>query len=118
MEKEKFENLYADNNNMRVYELLKLIEYNFRDERQVSFYANKLCLSTKRLNEVLKSKTNKTVSEIIHERLIIEAKNEIVIDKKSIKEVALDLGFSDLSYFNRFFKKHTGFSPQDYRVNC
>ncbi|WP_372489943.1 helix-turn-helix domain-containing protein [Chitinophaga sedimenti] len=60
----------------------------------------------------MREKFGFTVSQIIYHLLLIEAKREIGHGRKSIKEIAYELGFSEQSYFSRFFKKQTGTTPR------
>ncbi len=53
----------------------------------------------------------------IHERLVLEARRLLFHTDNSLKEIGFDLGFSDASYFNRFFKRETGVTPAGYRSN-
>lgn len=102
-------------NEKRIYRFLLLLEDYYDTEKGVSFYADKLNLSTKRLNQILKQKTGKTINQILQERTLTEAKHLLFVGKKSIKEVAYTLGFHDASYFSRFFKKMTKLNPEEFR---
>ena len=102
-------------NEKRVQVFLSLLEQNFVTERNVSFYAQSLNVSPKRLNQILKKKFGKTINQIIMLRLVREAKHQLFISEKTIKEIAFDLGFEDKSYFTRFFKKMTGLTPETYK---
>ncbi|NRB52031.1 MAG: helix-turn-helix transcriptional regulator [Saprospiraceae bacterium] len=89
-----------------------LLEENYKREHQVQFYANHLFISPKGLNNATKRELGKTTSELIKEKIIIEAKRELYQGKKTIKEIAFELGFEDPAYFSRFFKKSTSKSPK------
>ena len=65
-----------------------------------------LAVSAKTLAKIVKTHFNKTIGELISERIIIEAKRELYLTNKSIKEIAFDLGYNDEYYFSRFFKKN------------
>lgn len=104
-----------DINAKRVYHFLVLLENHYKTSRQTSFYAEKLNLSAKRLNQILKEQTGKTITQLIQERVIMEAQRQLYQGHKSIKEIGIDLGFADKSYFSRFFKKHTGTSPEGFK---
>ncbi|RZL27940.1 MAG: helix-turn-helix domain-containing protein, partial [Pedobacter sp.] len=97
----------------RLYEFLMLLEGNFQTVTNIDFYAGKLGISSKRLNQILKEKLNKTGTQIIHDRIILEAKRKIIHSDVTIKEIAYDLGFTDRPYFSRFFKKQTGETPEE-----
>ncbi|SEM67692.1 AraC-type DNA-binding protein [bacterium A37T11] len=104
-----------DINEKRIYEFMMLLEMNYHQERNTDFYAGKLRVSSKRLNQVLKEKLNKTGMQLIHDRIILEAKRQIIHSESTIKEIAYDLGFNDRPYFSRFFKQHTGLSPEQFQ---
>ncbi|WP_225872327.1 helix-turn-helix domain-containing protein [Pedobacter frigidisoli] len=72
-------------------------------------------ISSKRLNQILKEKLNKTGMQIIHDRIILEVKRKIIHSELTIKEIAYDLGFSDRPYFSRFFKKQTQQTPEAFQ---
>lgn len=99
----------------RVYEFLMLLESNYQQVRNTDFYAGKLGISSKRLNQILKEKLGKTGMQLIHDRLILEAKRNIIHSEITIKEIAYELGFSDRPYFSRFFKKQTGQTPEEFQ---
>ena len=98
-------------NCQRLVDLGKVIEEHFKEERTVEFYSRKLELSAKRLNEISKETSGQTVTQMIHKRLILEAKREMVSKSKNIQAISDELGFETASYFARFFKKHEGVSP-------
>lgn len=95
--------------------LRQSIEKNFRNRYSASDYANQLNISVKALAKVTKAYFNKTITEVISERIIIEAKRELYLSNKTIKEIAYELGYADEYYFSRFFKVNTDVSPQMYR---
>jgi AraC family transcriptional activator of pobA len=99
----------------RVYEFLMLLESNYQQVRNTDFYAGKLGISSKRLNQILKDKLDKTGMQLIHDRIILEAKRSIIHSEITIKEIAYELGFSDRPYFSRFFKKQTGQTPEEFQ---
>lgn len=104
-----------DINQKRVYEFMMLLEENYQQERNAEFYGAALGLSSKRLNQILKDKLDKTGMQLIHDRIILEAKRKIIHSEYTLKEIAYDLGFTDRPYFSRFFKKQTGSSPEDFQ---
>lgn len=91
------------------------IEENFRTKHSPSDYASMLYVTTKTLAKVSKMHYNKTLSNIINERIIIEAKRELYLTSKTVKKIAWELGYEDEYYFSRFFKVNTNMSPQKYR---
>lgn len=87
-----------DINQKRVYEFLMLLESNYLQVRNTDFYAGKLGISSKRLNQILKDKLDKTGMQLIHDRIILESKRLMIHSESTIKEIAYDLGFSDRPY--------------------
>ena len=101
----------------RLDEFLELLENNIYKFKQVSQYANMLNLSTFQLNSMVKSTLGKTCSSLIDEHIILESKRYLLATTEQVKEIAYNLGYEDVSYFIRFFKKHTGQTPETYRTN-
>lgn len=89
----------------------------FHELHEVGDYASLLHISAGHLSEVVKMQSGKPAIKHIHERLILEARRLLFHTNNSLKEIAFDLGFSEASYFNRFFKRETGVTPADYRHN-
>jgi AraC family transcriptional regulator, transcriptional activator of pobA len=85
--------------------------------KQVSWYAEKLHLTAYQLNAITKSTIGKTSSMIINEYVLLEAKRYLLATSNQIIQIAQLLGYDDVSYFIRFFKKHTGQSPDAFRNN-
>ena len=92
------------------------IETNFRTKHSASDYAELLYISPKTLAKMTKAHFNKTLSSLISERIIIEAKRELYLTNKTVKEIAYELGYEDEYYFSRFFKTNAEVSPQNYRT--
>lgn len=95
--------------------LKNLIEKHYREKHTPSAFAELLFITPKALGKLTKTHFNKTPSELIHERIIIEAKRELYLTNKAVKEIAAELGFDDEFYFSRFFKNNVNVSPQVYR---
>lgn len=101
----------------RFEELVRLLETNIFRMKNVSDYADLLNLSPYQLNSIAKISVGKTVSELVNDQIILEAKRHLIATPAQVKEVADLLGYEDPSYFIRFFKKHTGQSPDAFRKN-
>lgn len=96
-------------------QLKDAVEANFRSKHSPSEYAEMLFVSPKTLAKITKNHFNKTISSIINERIIIEAKRELYLTNKTVKEIAYEMGYDDEYYFSRFFKVNADVSPQMYR---
>ncbi|SHF84090.1 Helix-turn-helix domain-containing protein [Flavobacterium fontis] len=95
--------------------LKNYIETHFKTKHSASDYANLLNVSANALAKITKTHFNKTLTDLISERIIIEAKRELYLTNKAVKEIAYELGYTDEYYFSRFFKKNADISPQAYR---
>ena len=94
---------------------LKILEENFRRDEGVSFYAGKMNMSERNLNLICKNNFQKSVSEIIETRKLIEAKNLLLHSTKTISEIGFDLGYNEKSYFTRVFHAKMGVTPSRFR---
>jgi AraC family transcriptional activator of pobA len=92
-----------------------LVEEHFRKERQLAFYAGKLAMTPDRLNDHVKRAAGVTAGHLIRQRVLSEAKRQLVFTNQPIHEIAYDLTFADPSHFTRFFRKQTGTTPQAFR---
>lgn len=101
----------------RLEEFLSLMETHISNQKQVSQYADMLNLSSYQLNAISKATLGKTGSEIINEYIILESKRYLLATSNQINQIAYHLGYDDISYFIRFFKKNTGYSPEVFRHN-
>lgn len=92
-----------------------LLSEHFIEERQVSFYAEKMHLTPKYFSTIIKDVSGKTAGAWINEMLLLESKVRLQNKEQSIAQIAEELNFSDPSHFGKFFKKHIGVSPFEYR---
>lgn len=103
----------------RDYDLLvryrALLEAHFRSERSLAFYAGDLAVTPARLNAACKARAGKTASDLLYERIVMEAKRYLVYTESSVAQVAHLTGFDDPAYFNRFFTQRVGVSPGAFR---
>lgn len=91
------------------------IEEHYKTKHSAGEYADLLNISVRALSRISKIQFNKTLTNLIAERIIIEAKRELYLTSKPVKRIAFELGFSDEFYFSRFFKRNAAVSPQMYR---
>ncbi len=91
------------------------LEKSYETNRSAAFYAQAINVSIKKLNQTLLNNTGKTASQIITDRVMLEAKRYLCYADNSIKEIAAQLNFEDEFYFSRVFKKKTGLSPSAFR---
>jgi AraC family transcriptional activator of pobA len=98
-----------------VEELRRLIETHFQSERNIGFYAGRLAMTPDRLNDHVKRATGVTAGHLLRQRILTEAKRQLVFTRLTVSEIAYDLAFADPSHFGRFFKKQTGKTPQAFR---
>jgi AraC-like DNA-binding protein len=94
---------------------LELVEDHVAEHKQVATYAGMLNLSVYQLNSVCKTALGKTPSEVINDYIILEAKRHLLATSAQVNQIAYHLGYEDVSYFIRFFKKHIGHSPEAFR---
>ncbi len=96
-------------------EFKRLVRRYFHRYHKVADYAKLMNISSKYLNQVVKSLIGQTAKEVIQEKIILNAKRELKYSGKSIKEIAYELGFEEPLYFSHFFKTCTGLSPTAFR---
>lgn len=95
--------------------LKNYIELHFKTKHSASDYASLLNITPRALTKIAKTHFNKTLTDLIAERIVIEAKRELYLTSKTVKEIAYELGYDDEHYFSRFFKNNADVSPQMYR---
>ena len=96
-------------------QFLVLLNAHFKSERTVSYYANKMCLTSGYLSKILKEVSGKTARQLIDDTVVIEAKILLSNPLLSISQIANELKFSDQSFFGKYFKKNAGVSPSKFR---
>jgi len=98
-----------------IYKFRRLLNRNISEWHTVAEYAQALKVSHNHLNKICKENLLQTALQIIHERLMIEAKREVLFSDKTISEISIQLNFSDVANFNRFFKKMTSQTAKQFR---
>lgn len=96
-------------------QFLQLLFKHCKEQHVVSFYAERLCITPQYLSLILKDLSGKSANKWIDEALIVEAKILLRAPQATVQQVADVLHFSDQSTFGKFFKKHMGISPMEYR---
>ena len=98
-----------------LHQFTQLIEQNFKEQQSVSFYADKLSITPTHLNSLCRELTGRSSLTLIHERLLLEIKRNLLYSGSTISEIAWALNFSEPAYLSRFFKRITGISPRAFR---
>ncbi|MCE8018422.1 helix-turn-helix domain-containing protein [Halomonas sp. MCCC 1A17488] len=93
-----------------------LIEAQYRQQPSIERFAEQLGMSSAHLNALCRRLADRSALQLLHERLLLEAKRQLTYTNMTISQVADSLGFSEPAYFTRFFKRNTGFSPRDFRL--
>lgn len=101
--------------NITFKNFLAILEENYCRPEGVEFYAEKLFMSPRNLNLICNQILQKSVSEIIETRKLIEAKNLLTTTDKPIAEIGFDLGYNEKAYFTAVFKKKSGQTPTEFR---
>ena len=96
-------------------EFMELVRQYSKQERNVRFYARRLNITPKYLSTVSKDVSGKTAARWIDEAVILEAKSLLRYSGMSIQEIAYHLNFSTQSFFGKYFKQHTGYSPSRFK---
>ncbi|MGA8614644.1 MAG: helix-turn-helix domain-containing protein [Xanthobacteraceae bacterium] len=98
-----------------VAQLRALVDEFFRKQHLLGFYADRLGMTVDRLNDHVKRSTGVTAGHLIRQRVLTEAKRQLVFTTQPIQDIAEELAFADPSHFARFFRKHTGTTPHEFR---
>jgi len=106
---------YATRADRILDDFLKLVAEYHCTERDVIFYAEKLCLTPKYLSKLVKKQSGRSAPEWIDAYVILEAKNMLKYSDLNIKEIVYKLNFRSQPIFYRYFKAHTGMTPSEYR---
>lgn len=96
----------------------QMIEAEYNSQHAVSWYAARLGISPAHLNALCRQESRQSALELIHERLLLEARRSLAYSGRSVSAVSYALGFADPAYFTRFFKQRVGLSPRAFRVRA
>lgn len=94
---------------------IQLVMENYTTHRHTSFYASQLSISSQHLCMIIKQRTGRSVSDIIADMVIMDAKSQLKSTDFTIQEIAYGLNFPNVSFFGKYFKRYVGVSPQKYR---
>ncbi|TXE19723.1 helix-turn-helix domain-containing protein [Psychroserpens burtonensis] len=98
-----------------LYAFEKMVETFYRKEKSAKFYASTLNITPKHLNRIINATLDKTTTDLIMERVILESKRLIVHSKNSLLQISEILGYRDYAYFSKIFKLKTGFTPLEFK---
>jgi AraC family transcriptional regulator, transcriptional activator of pobA len=99
----------------RIAKLNDLIGLHYREHLPVEFYARELGVSVTHLNRITKAQTSRTMNELLSDKIISQAKRDLVFTISTAQEIAYGLGFADPAYFTRFFSREAGETPRQFR---
>lgn len=113
--KEKGETIVTSHQDELVYRFFKLILLHHKKEHSLQFYADEMCLTSKYLSTLVKERTGRTAFTWINEALISSIKYMLKTTRLTVLQISEEFYFPNASFFGRFFKKHTGLTPLQYR---
>lgn len=96
---------------------MDLIRTHYKEHRGAEFYADKLCLTPKYLTKVIKENSGKSANDWIDDYVVLEAKALLKSTNMTIQQISDELNFPSQSFFDKFFKRHVGVSPKEYKKN-
>ncbi|MBL0374538.1 helix-turn-helix domain-containing protein [Rhizobium sp. KVB221] len=99
----------------RIGRLNTLIGKHFREHLPVEFYARELSVSVTHLNRITKAQTGRTMNELLSDKIVSQAKRDLVFTSMTAQEIAYTLGFADPAYFTRYFSREAGETPRQFR---
>jgi len=105
----------AQTDTKRIRKLECLIDHNFVENRTVAFYSDRLNLTSRHLNSIVKKGTGQSISDMINARVLAEAKRLLLNSDDTVAEISWKLNFSDKAYFHRLFKNRTSYTPEGFR---
>ena len=94
---------------------IQLIIKNFKEQKKLDFYADKLFISPKYLSDAIKKISGKSAHDWIDHYILLEAKILLRSSRKTVQQIADELNFPNNSFFSKYFKKHCGMTPKEYR---
>lgn len=117
-DKHKIEEIEESPRKEEIFRLfMNELRLNYKKERTIGFYADRLCMSAKYLSIIVKKASGKTAAEWIEEYVILESKMLLKSTSMTIQEISDSLNFANQSFFGKYFKHYTGLSPRAYRTS-
>jgi len=98
-----------------VEKFLQCVRENYKERRDIEFYAGKLFLTPKYLSKALKQKSGKTAAEWIEDHVMLEARALLKSTNLTIQQISEELNFPSQSFFGKYFKRIAGLSPKEYQ---
>ena len=95
-------------------EFERLVEVHYRTEKSPAWYAGELAITLRHLNRIAKAVSGKTATDVVQERVLLEAKKELVLHRGNFKSIGDLLGYEDYAYFSKMFKNKTGDTPSEF----
>lgn len=111
----KIGNPFVNEKRVQLIQFMNLVDENYSKGYSVGEYAKLLAISSRTLSDLCKQQIYKTPSQMIRERVVLEAQRLLIHSHLNINQLANRLGFDDPSYFVKYFKKHSGVSPMEFR---
>lgn len=99
---------------LKFREFEDLVEQQYRNQKLPGYYADKLAVTLRHLNRITQAVVGKTATDVILERVLLEAKKELVLHRGNFKSIAGMLGYEDYGYFSKQFKIKTGGTPSQF----
>ncbi|SAL22914.1 transcriptional regulator [Caballeronia turbans] len=96
----------------------ELVAAHFREHRAVDFYAQRLGMTVTQLGRICREEISSSPLAMINEHLVREAQRDLVYSSMSVKQIAHGLGFADIAYFSRYFRKQTGVTPTQFQAQA
>jgi AraC family transcriptional activator of pobA len=96
----------------------QMVEECYAKHHPIAHYAGQIGITSAHLNALCRQAVNQSALALIHDRMLLEAKRSLVYTSMTVSVVSYSLGFADPAYFTRFFKRQTGMSPKEFRVQA
>ena len=109
---------HHDRRSQQIIAFRELVNRHFREHLSLNDYANRLGITVVTLGRLCHEQLGMTPMALLNARLILEAKRELAHSSQSVKQIAHGMGYFDVGYFSRFFRKHSQLSPSEFRLQA